>query len=116
MILLRVFAWLLVLILIIATVVPAAERPVTGIGHGYEHLLSFAFVGAVFALAYPWRLIVLLPLAVAFAGLLEIIQIPLPTRHARLTDFVVDALASCLGIALSSRMLAFQRDRSTDKA
>ena len=99
---LRIFAWLLVLGLVITTVVPASERPVTGIQHGYEHFLAFGFVGFVFALAYLERPFIFLMLAApAFTLALELVQIPLPTRHARLEDFIVDAVASCVGIALA---------------
>lgn len=105
---LHAFAWSLVIGLVIVTVVPASERPVTGVGHGYEHFLAFGFVGFVFALAYSRRPILLMLSAVVFTVLLELIQIPLPTRHARLEDFLTDALASCVGIGfsyLSTRIL-----------
>lgn len=99
---LRIFAWLLVLGLVVTTMVPASERPVTGIQRGYEHFLAFGFVGFVFALAYLERPFILLMLgAPIFTLALELMQIPLPTRHARLEDFVVDAFASCVGIALA---------------
>jgi VanZ family protein len=105
---LRVFAWLLVIGLVVITVVPASERPVTGVQHGYEHFLAFGFVGFIFALAYSQRPIVLMLSAIVFTAVLELIQIPLPTRHARLEDFFTDALASCVGIGfahLSARIL-----------
>ena len=98
---LRAFAWLLVIGLVVATVVPASERPVTGVAHGYEHFLSFGFVGFIFALAYPRRPILLMLSAIVFTALLELIQIPLPTRHARFEDFFTDALGSSIGIAFS---------------
>jgi VanZ family protein len=98
---LHAFAWLLVIGLVVVTVVPASERPVTGVEHGYEHFLSFGFVGFVFALTYSRRPIFLMLSAIVFAALLELIQIPLPTRHARLEDFLTDALGSCIGIGFS---------------
>jgi len=105
---LRAFAWLLVIGLVVATVVPASERPVTGVEHGYEHFLAFGFVGFIFALAYSQRPILLMLSAVVFTAILELIQIPLPTRHARFEDFFTDAFASCIGIGfsyLSTRIL-----------
>jgi len=33
-------------------------------------------------------------------GVLELLQLWMPGRHARLADFVVDALAACVGLAL----------------
>ena len=37
-----------------------------------------------------------------FALALELSQIPLATRHARFEDFVVDAVAACLGIVIAN--------------
>ncbi|WP_371135809.1 hypothetical protein [Bradyrhizobium sp.] len=35
-------------------------------------------------------------------GLIEILQFWAPGRHARWLDFVVDALAACVGLALAA--------------
>lgn len=96
---LRVLAWILIAGIVVLTVVPASDRPETGVEHNYEHFLAFALVGLVFALAHSHRLLLLLSSGVVFALLLELAQIPLATRHARLEDFLVDALGACLGIA-----------------
>jgi VanZ family protein len=98
---LRILAWILVVGIVVVTVVPASDRPETGVEHNYEHLLAFGLVGLVFALAYSLRLMVLLPSGVVFALLLELAQIPLPTRHARIEDFLVDAFGASLGITLA---------------
>jgi VanZ family protein len=98
---LRVFAWVLVMGLVVITVVPASERPVTGLQHGFEHFLAFGFVGFIFTLAYSQKPIVLMLSAIVFTAVLELIQIPLPTRHARLEDFFTDGLASCVGIGFA---------------
>jgi VanZ family protein len=87
--------------LVVVTVVPASERPVTGVQHDYEHFIAFGFVGFIFALAYSGRPFVLFPSAILFTAALELMQIPLPTRHARLGDFLTDALAACIGIGLA---------------
>jgi VanZ family protein len=106
---LRACAWLLVLGLVVVTVVPASERPATSVQHGYEHLLAFSFVGFIFALAYSKPPILLMLSAIAFTLVLELMQIPLPTRHARLEDFFTDALASCVGIGLAHLSLRIAR-------
>ncbi len=95
------------------SVVPAAERPVTGAGSGIEHFLCFALVGGMTALAFRLTLKTLLPAALMFALVLELAQIPLPTRHARFGDFVIDALSACAGI-LVARLLAWLL-RSADR-
>ena len=38
---------------------------------------------------------------IIFALLLELAQIPLPTRHARIEDFLVDAFGTSLGITVA---------------
>jgi VanZ family protein len=98
---LRAASWLIIFGLIIVTIVPADERPITDLQHDFEHFLAFALAGATFGLAYPRRLGVNLLSAVVFALVLELSQIPLPTRHARFEDFVVDAVACCLGILIA---------------
>ncbi len=98
---LRILAWILIIGIVVVTVVPASDRPETGFEHHYEHLLAFGLVGLVFALAHSQRLMILLTCGVVFALFLELAQIPLPTRHARLEDFLVDALGACIGITLA---------------
>ena len=98
---LRTLAWILVVVIVVLTVVPASDRPETGVEHGFEHLLAFGLVGLVFSLAYSWRLMVLIPSGIVFALLLELAQIPLPTRHARIEDFLVDAFGASIGITLA---------------
>ena len=98
---LRILAWILVVGIVVVSVVPASDRPETGVEHHYEHLLAFGLVGLVFTLAYSRRPMVLLLSGVVFALLLELAQIPLPTRHARIEDFLVDAFGVSLGIMLA---------------
>ncbi|MBR1212121.1 hypothetical protein [Bradyrhizobium sp. JYMT SZCCT0180] len=40
--------------------------------------------------------------AVGLTGLIEILQFWAPGRHARLEDFLVDALAVCVGLAAAA--------------
>ena len=40
--------------------------------------------------------------AVGLTGLIEILQFLAPGRHARLEDFIVDALAACVGLAIAA--------------
>jgi VanZ family protein len=37
-------------------------------------------------------------------GVIEILQFWAPGRHARLSDFVVDALAACAGLAVAAAL------------
>lgn len=99
-------SWLIILSLAILTVVPADERPVSGLGHDWEHFIAFGLAGLIFGLAYAEHFRVLYLGAIVFTLALELSQIPLATRHASVEDFVVDAVGACLGIAVAH---AFQK-------
>src|SRR5665213_2688270 len=86
--------------LVLLTVVPAVDRPVTGIEHHLEHFGAFLLPGVLFALGFEVRTRTMLLMSLAFAALIECMQIPLPTRHARFADFVVDTAGLCAGIVL----------------
>lgn len=96
----KVLAWLLAIALLVLTLVPAAERPETGLQHDLEHLLAFSLAGLLVALAYPRHLLLLVAVAIGFTLALELMQIPLPTRHARVEDFAVDAIGACAAIVV----------------
>jgi VanZ family protein len=97
----QVFAWSLAVIIVLLSIGPPSTRPVTGAGSNLEHLLIFLAMGAAFGLAYPRRFAVLPFAMLIFAGAIEIAQMMVPGRHARLSDFLTDATASCLGVGLS---------------
>jgi len=41
-------------------------------------------------------------LLVIFLGSIEVAQLFVPGRHARLSDFIIDAIAACMGLAIAS--------------
>ena len=94
----RALAWLLLAFLTAMTVVPAPDRPVTGLDHNFEHLVAFVSLGALFSVGYPDKLRQLMLGGIGFTLLLEMSQVPLATRHARVSDFLVDTLAVWLGL------------------
>jgi VanZ family protein len=111
---LRIIAWLLTAAVTFATLGPARLRPHSDLGQDGEHALAFVLVGLAFGLAYPRRRLLTAGLAVVLIGVLELLQLWMPGRHARLEDFVVDALAACAGIAVASMLdWAMQRMRRT---
>jgi len=94
-------AWLLAATIVVLSLGPPSVRPVTGATHDLEHLLIFLATGIAFGLGYPrrgWLLTIALPI---FAAAIEVAQNWVPGRHARMSDFLVDAAASCLGVGLS---------------
>jgi VanZ family protein len=108
---LRVSALSCAVILFVLTVVPAEERPVTGLGHDFEHFGAYLLAGFLFGYAFSTRLWLLLFGSVAFTLMIELVQIPLPTRHARLEDFLVDCSGMCLGVLIGIQIMRFVRNR-----
>jgi VanZ family protein len=98
--LLRLSAWLLAAAVTFATLGPPSLRPHSSLGQDGEHALAFVLVGVAFGLAYPGARLRVSAIAIAMTGVLEILQLWMPGRHARLEDFLVDALAACVGFAL----------------
>jgi hypothetical protein len=45
-------AWIGIFAIIVLSVVPANDRPVSGVGQGFEHFTAFALVGGAFAIGY----------------------------------------------------------------
>lgn len=106
---LKVVSWLAIISIVVLTIVPADGRPVTGLQSSQEHLLAFGLTGLTIGFAYPAYPRANLLSAIGFTLLLELGQIPLTTRHARLEDFIVDACAACLGILMACACRYFIR-------
>jgi VanZ family protein len=114
-ILLRIFAWLLAAAVTFATLGPPGLRPHSDLGQDGEHALAFVLVGLAFGLAYSRHRLPTSAIAIAGIGGIEILQLWVPGRHARLEDFIVDALAACIGIAIAAGLdWAIQRSRHSN--
>ena len=100
----RLVAWALAAAVTFATLGPPSYRPHFALGQNGEHALAFVLVGLAFGMAYRRSRVLFAILAVAMTGALEIMQFWAPGRHARLSDFVVDALAACAGLAAAAAM------------
>src|SRR5579883_2222132 len=96
-IVLRCLAWLLAAAVTFATLGPARFRPHADLSHDAEHALAFILLGLAFALAYPRQRLPIAAVCVVLTGLLELLQLFVPGRHARLEDFLVDAIAALAG-------------------
>ena len=99
--LLRIFAWLLAAAVTFATLGPPRYRPHSNLGQDGEHALAFVLIGVAFGLAYPRHRMTVV-VAVGLIGALELLQSLVPGRHARLEDFIVDAIAACIGFVLAA--------------
>jgi VanZ family protein len=85
----RIAAW---------SLVPPTLRPETGALHSLEHFTIFVATGFAFGLGYKRRHDLLAILLVIFSGAIEIAQLFVQGRHARLGDFIIDAVAACIGL------------------
>jgi hypothetical protein len=94
----RATAWVGIFAIIILSVVPAVDRPVTGAGQSLEHFAAFAMVGGAFVIGYRLSLMRSMFLALFFCAGIELLQVPLPTRHARVSDLLVDTVGACFAI------------------
>lgn len=91
--------------ILLLSVVPAKLRPDTGAPHDSEHGVIFAFLGAAMVLRYRMRIWIWIILGPLFAAAIEVIQIGIPDRHARLEDFLVDAGTILLGSGCATLLL-----------
>lgn len=98
---LRLTAWLLLLSIAALSLVPPWYRPVTGIPHALEHFAIFLAAGLAFGLGYSTPYLLQLIMLILFTAAVEIGQLLAPGRHARLTDFLIDALAVGVGLGLA---------------
>jgi VanZ family protein len=96
----RSMAWIGIVAIVILSIVPGIYRPTTGAGHFAEHFAIFALVAAAFAVGYRLPRTWLVPLALLFCCLTELMQVPLPTRHARIGDLAIDIVGACSAIGL----------------
>lgn len=101
---LRLIAWGLAVAVSFATLGPPRFRPHAHLSQNGEHALAFILMGLAFGLAYRYGRLRIALAAVALTGALEFLQFWVPGRHARLSDFVVDALAVCAGLAMAAAL------------
>ena len=100
----RFAAWLLLSVIVVLSLVPSGARPITTLPHVVEHAAIFLAVGMLFGAAYLGRERMLSISAIAVCATLELSQLLVPGRDARLSDFVVDAIAATVGIFLGSML------------
>ncbi len=96
----RISAWLLAAAIVVLSLVPPDLRPLTNAPHALEHFVIFAATGLAFGIGYGPRYPIAIALVI-FAGTIEVAQLFVSGRHARLSDFIVDAFAACIGFLAS---------------
>jgi VanZ family protein len=96
----RISAWLILAVTLALTIGPPGLRPVAPVPHVFEHFGIFLLLGSAFALGYPRNHFYLAVAALPCIAGLEVLQLFAPGRHARLSDFIVNAIGAYAGIAL----------------
>jgi VanZ family protein len=100
----RIIAWFFVTVIVVLSLIPPNWRPLTGAPHHVEHATVFSITGFAFGLGYKQNYRFFAVLLVAFSAVLEIAQFFVPGRHARLADFITDALAACIGLLVGAHL------------
>jgi hypothetical protein len=102
MIIVRWIAWAALAAVVVLSLVPVGLRPVSALPHIYEHFTVFLLVGLAFGMAYPGQRLAIGLASVPTAAAIELLQLFVPGRHARVSDFVINATGACVGLALAS--------------
>ncbi len=99
----KVAAWASIGFIVYATLVPRGMRPTLGeIGVNYERFAGYAVASAVLVLAYPRHPIRVGILVAAIAVVLEIAQLAIPDRDARVMDILVKMTGGLAGIVAAA--------------
>ena len=104
----KILAWLVAAAVTLATLSPPGLRPHLPIGQAGEHALAFVLVGLSFGIAYPKHRWPIAAVSVVLIAILELLQLLVPGRHARVSDFVIDALTAVIGFALAAMLERLQ--------
>jgi VanZ family protein len=97
----QVVAWILVVAIAGLSIVPPEYRVVTSFPQPLEHFSIFLLVGLAFCLGYPYRYMAQGVVLVLFAAAVELAQVWIPGRHARLRDFLAALLGIGVGVGLA---------------
>jgi VanZ family protein len=100
----RIVALVLLAIIIFATLSPIQLRPHI-FEANIERGLAYVSLGFAVALGFPNRLYEAVIFVVVTAGVLELLQVIDPGRHARLIDALVKAFAGLAGIVVAQLLI-----------
>jgi VanZ family protein len=118
---LRLTAWLLFLATVVLSVAPPwyrplPEMPLIDIPRPVEHFAIFLAAGLVFGLGYRASYLAQVVLITLFAAAVEIAQLLAPGRHARWSDFLIDASAAIIGVVAARALIRLSgRESSRSK-
>jgi hypothetical protein len=96
-------AWVTIAFIIYATLVPIGLRPTLGpISPNYERFVAYAIASVAIGLAYPRRPIRVATMVIALVVVLEVAQLAIPGRDARVGDALIKALGALAGIGAAA--------------
>src|SRR5215510_2694708 len=110
----RATGWILLFGIAVISIAPPELRPETVLPHDLEHATIFFLAGCAFGIGYPNGFQNWLLGLTAFTLAIEIAQVWVSGRHARLLDFAVDAVSIGIGLAIGAT-LARVRKRELDQ-
>lgn len=102
----RVAGWICTAAIVILSLLPGEERPVTGVPGQVDHVLAYAGTAALLTFGYPSRFRIWIALGlITLAGSLELAQLWVPGRHCRLIDLAAGALGTVTGILVATGLM-----------
>jgi glycopeptide antibiotics resistance protein len=115
--LVTVAAWICLVLITIATLVPIHLRPQLTTTEPVsvvvlERFAAFALLGFLFALAHPRRPKLVIAIVFGSAALLEFLQIFIPDRDARVLDVIEKTAGGAVGM-IATRWLPAVRKSET---
>jgi VanZ family protein len=103
--------WVLLFAIAVVSLVPPGLRPETGVPHKLEHAAIFLLAGFAFGVGYSNGFLRCLLGLTLFTVAIELAQLWIPGRHARLFDLIIDAISIGTGLVVGS-MLVRVRQRA----
>lgn len=95
---LRLISWGIAIAILTLSLVPADLRPETGAPRLLEHSFIYVAFGVAFGLGYSRKQGLLVIFFLTFVAVVEAAQLFVPSRHARVSDFLVDAVGAYIGL------------------
>jgi VanZ family protein len=109
--LIRAAAWLVFVAVVFVTLGSPQYRPTTDFAHDVEHALAFLALGLLFGLGYASNRLTVILGAVPVIGVLEVLQLWMPGRHARMEDFVVNLVTFWAAFAATALLVSLVNGR-----
>ena len=97
------------------TFAPIFKYPAVRTFAFFEHVMAFAFLGAVLFLAYPRRLVFVCWVVFCSAVFLEVMQTLTPDRHGTLVDASQKIIGGAIGVLVSRYLFNLWQRRGRRK-